>query len=198
MELEEDIPLQEQFEEIAATEDILQIKDFLNNQNISDVAELIYENPQYETQIISSLAIHRASSVFKILDAAEQKRIIKNLPPFKVAELLNDLEPDDRVDFFEELPAATVRDLVKLLNPEERSITLEMLGYPENSVGRLMNPNYVYVFEYNTVREVLDTIRKFGVNSETIDVIYIIDKNGQLIDDLRIRDVLLALSLIHI
>ncbi|MBS1734257.1 MAG: magnesium transporter [Bacteroidetes bacterium] len=191
LELEE-IPMQQQFEEVIASEDKLAIQDFLNNQNISDVANLIYENPDYETQIIAHLSIHRAASVFKILDINEQKRIIKNLPAFKSAELLNELPADDRVDFFEELPNSTVRELIKTLDPEERKVTLELLGYPENSVGRLMTPDYVYVYEGNTVTQVLETIRRFGKNTETIDVIYVINSKGELLDDIRIKDIILA------
>lgn len=188
----DEISLQQRFEETIAAEDKLEIKDFLNNQNISDVAELIAENEDYQAQIIAHLSIHRAASVFKILDLADQKQIVRELPPFKTAELLNELPADDRVDFLEELPHATVRDLIKILDPEERKITLELLGYPENSVGRLMNPDYVYVYEDNTIRQVIQTIRRFGVNSETIDVIYVINENGELLDDIRIRDIILA------
>jgi magnesium transporter len=186
------IPLQQQFEEVIASEDKLAIQEFLNNQNISDVADLIYDNEEYESQIISHLSIHRAAGVFKILDLGEQKRIIKDLPPFKSAELLNELPADDRVAFLEELPTGTVRELIKTLDPEERKVTLELLGYPENSVGRLMTPEYVYVYEYNTVREVIETIRRFGTNSETVDVIYVINYKGELLDDIRIRDIILA------
>jgi len=188
----EEISLQQQFEEIIASEDKLAIKEFLNDQNISDVADLIYENPDFETQIISHLSIHRAAGVFKILEVSEQKRIIKNLPPFKSAELLNELPADDRVSFLEELPNSTVRDLLKTLDPHERKVTLELLGYPENSVGRLMNPNYVYVYENNTVEQAFQTIRRFGTNTETIDVIYVINQKGELLDDIRIRDFILA------
>ena len=188
----DEISLQEQFEEIIASEDKLAIQDFLNDQNISDVANLIYDNPDYESQIISHLSIHRAAGVFKILDPAEQKRIIENLPPFKSAELLNELPADDRVAFLEVLPNSVVRELIKTLDPDERKITLELLGYPENSVGRIMNPDYVYVYEYNTVKEVIETIRRFGTNSETIDVIYVINYKGELLDDIRIREIILA------
>jgi magnesium transporter len=85
-----------------------------------------------------------------------------------------------------------VRELIKTLDPEERKVTLELLGYPENSVGRLMTPEYVYVYEYNTVKEVIETIRRYGTNSETIDVIYVINEKGELLDDIRIRDIILA------
>ncbi|MFY7964478.1 MAG: magnesium transporter [Chitinophagaceae bacterium] len=193
MSLDVELPsLQQQFEEIIAENNQLAISDFLNEQNISDVAELIYNNPDFEARIIANMSIHRASAVFKILDLSVQKLIIKELPPNKTAELLNDLPPDDRTDFLEELPNAAIRDLIRMLNPEERKITLSMLGYPEDSVGRLMTPDYVYVYANNTIPEVFETIRKYARNSETIDVIYVIDEQGDLLDDIRIRDIILA------
>lgn len=186
------ISLQQQFEEAIISEDKLSIQYFLNHQNISDVANLIYDNEDYETQIIAHLSIHRAASVFKILDLPVQKRIIKDLPAFTTAELLNELPPDDRTAFLSELPNNAVRELVKTLTPEERKITLSLLGYPEGSVGRLMTPDYIYVHENNTVQEVLDTIRKYAKNSETIDVIYVIDDKGELLDDIKIKDFIMA------
>ncbi len=188
----EEISLQQRFEEVVATEDKLQIKEFLNHQNISDVADLIYENGEYETQIISHLSIHRAVGVFKILELPVQKRIIKDLPPFTTAELLNELPADDRTSFLSELSSNAVRELVKTLNPEERKITLSLLGYPEDSVGRLMTPDYVYVHETNTVEDVLNIIRKHAKSSETIDVIYVINDKGELLDDIRIKDFIMA------
>ena len=190
--LEEAPTLHEQFEAIIATDDKLAITEFLNEQNISEVADLVYEYPDYEAQIIASLSINRAVALFKILDLAEQKKIITELPPFKTAELLNELPADDRTDFLEELPSNVVRELIKLLNPEERKTTLNLLGYPENSVGRLMTPDYVWVYEHNTVAEVLDTIRRYGKDSETIDVIYVINDEGEFLDDIRIRDIILS------
>lgn len=188
----EQLNIADQFEQLISTEDKLAIREFLNNQNISDVAELINQYPDYEAQIIANMAINRASSVFKILDISQQKDIIKELPTAKTAELLNDLPADDRTDFLEELPKAVIRDLIKLLEPEERKITLSLLGYPEDSVGRLMTPDYVYVYAHNTVEDVFATIRKYAKSSETIDVIYIINEKGELVDDIRIRDVILA------
>ncbi|MDD2792685.1 MAG: magnesium transporter [Sediminibacterium sp.] len=188
----EHLNLFEHFEQLVAKENKLEIREFLNSQNISDVADLINEYPEYEAQIIANMAIHRAASVFKILDIAQQKDIVKELPSSKTAELLNELPADDRTDFLEELPKAAIRDLIKLMDPEERKITLSLLGYPEDSVGRLMTPDYVYVYAHNTVEEVFETVRKHARNSETIDVVYVIDERGQLIDDLRIRDVILA------
>jgi magnesium transporter len=189
---EEEILVQEQFEDVLNTGNQEAISDFLNEQNISDVAELIEENEDREIDIFLHLSMHRALALFKILDHPTQKRIIKELPPAKSAELMNKMEPDDRTSFFEDLPNEVVRELVKTLVPEERKITLSLLGYPENSVGRLMTPDYVYVYEYNTVAEVLNIIRNVGKNTETIDVVYVINKHGELLDDLRIREFILA------
>lgn len=188
----EKISLQDKFEELTEAGDEALIHEFLDEQNISDVADLIYENEEYESYIISRLSIHRAAGLFKILEHPTQKSIIKDLAPSKTAELLNELPPDDRTSFLEDLPNKVVRELVKTLNPEERKKTLSLLGYPENSVGRLMTPDYVYVYENNTVNEVLETIRKVGKNSETIDVIYVINEKGELLDDIRIREFILA------
>jgi magnesium transporter len=191
LELEE-ISLQQKFNEIIISEDKLLIQEFLNHQNISDVADLIYENEEFETQIMSHISLHRAASVFKILELPTQKRIIKNLPAFKTAELLNELPPDDRTAFLSELPSNAVRELVKTLNPEERKITLSLLGYPENSVGRLMTPDYIYVYEQDSVEDVFNTIRRYAKSSETIDVLYVLNDKGELLDDIRIKDFIMA------
>ena len=184
--------LKQQFEEQLEIGDALQMRHFLDHQNISDMAELVYEYPEHEAKIIAGMSVHRAAGLFKILELSEQKRIIQTLPPNKTAELLNELPADDRTAFLEELPGIVVRELIKLLDNEERRITLSLLGYPENSLGRLMTPDYVYVYENNTVAEVLDIIRRVGKNSETIDVIYVINDKGELLDDLRIREFILT------
>ncbi len=75
--------IQEQFESVIQTEDKLQIRDFLNHQNISDVADLVYEFPDYESQIIANMSVHRAASVFKILEFPTQKRIIQTCHPIQ-------------------------------------------------------------------------------------------------------------------
>ena len=111
LELEQE-NLQEQFNSIIRTENRIAIRDFLNELNISDVAELINDNPDNEATIIANMAIHRAAMVFKILDLSTQKQIVKELPSNKVAELLNQLPADDRTDFFEELPKIVIRDLI--------------------------------------------------------------------------------------
>lgn len=184
--------INEQFNKLIINEDKLQVRDFLNNQNISDVVDLIYEFEDYASQIIGNMSIHRAASTFKILEVSFQKKIIQELPPFQTAELLNELPADDRTSFLSELPSEVVKELVKTLDAKERKITLALLGYPEGSVGRLMTPDYITVNLDWTMEQVLAHIRKVGKDSETIDVIYVVGNKGEFIDDIRIREVILA------
>lgn len=189
---EENIEIKEQFEILLELGNKGDVKEFLNDLNITDVVDLIYEFPEEQVNIINAMAVHRAVGVFKLLDITNQKEIIHELSPSTTAALLNELPADDRTDFLEELPSNAVRELIKLLDPDERKVTLSLLGYPENSIGRLMNPDYVYVYAYNTVAEVFDTIRKYGKNNEAINVIYVIDAKGNLLDDIRIAEFILS------
>jgi magnesium transporter len=110
----------------------------------------------------------------------------------EVAALLNAMAPDDRTTFLEELPAEVTRQLLTLLTPDERAVAVKLLGYPEGSIGRLMTPDYVAVREQWTVAQVLDYVRTHGQDSETLNVIYVVDDHGQLIDDIPIRQILLT------
>jgi magnesium transporter len=188
----ENIPLKYRFLEILQSGDLQALHTLLDDQNISDVAELINEFPEHEGEILGNLSIHRAISTFKILDFSTQKRITQELSPSKTAELLNGLPADDRTSFLEDLPSEVVKELIRMLDPEERKITLALLGYPESSVGRLMTPDYIAVQKDWTIREVIRHIRKVGKDSETIDVVYVVDEKGIFIDDIKIREIILA------
>jgi magnesium transporter len=176
------------FERYNESTDKVELDVLLDDLQISDIAEVLSEEPDYAHFLFDIMPIHRSASVFKILDQHLQEDVIKNLPPQIVAELLNELPPDDRTSFLEELPSNTVKELIKLLEPDERRKTLALLGYKEGSVGRLMTPDYIAVYENWSVQNVLDYIRNFGTDSETIDVIYVIDEQGKFIDDIRIRE----------
>ncbi len=109
----------------------------------------------------------------------------------QVVGILNEMAPDDRTALLEELPSAAARQLIQLLTPEERRVATALLGYPEDSVGRLMTPDFIAVREDWTVQQVLDYIREHGQDSETLNVIYVVDDRGKLIDDVRMREFLL-------
>lgn len=167
-------------------------KEFLNHQTISELINIIQNHPDDIINIFNLLKLNKVISVFKVLDFPIKKRIIEELPIKRKMELLNNLSVDDRVSFFENLPEDSLKDLIKYLNIEEKKRTLVSLGYPENSVGRLMVPYYLAIKKNWIVQDLLDYIRKEIKNSDVIEIVYIIDENGKLIDNIKIRDFLLV------
>lgn len=160
-----------------------------------EVAEIIEELPAGEDILIFRLLSNtQARDTFQFLPHDKQEEIIEGIAKYthRLSSLLNDLDPDDRTAFFEELPGRVSQRLIQLLSPEERKIALQLLGYPEESIGRLMTPEFVAVKVHFTVAQTLEHIRKFGRNSETLNIIYIVDNNWKLVDDIRIREIILA------
>src|SRR5689334_5834444 len=121
-----------------------------------------------------------------------QRDLVKAMGQEDVAALLNHMSPDDRTLLLSELPANVTKHLLALLTPEERTEAVSLLGYAAGTVGRLMTPHYIAVHEDWTVQHVLDYVREHGQNSETLNVIYVVDAAGVLIDDIRIREFLVG------
>ncbi len=158
----------------------------------ADLAEIIPDLPEDDQVIIFRvLPAALAADVFEYLEVEAQEQLLRAMAHEQVAGILNEMSPDDRTALFEELPSAAARQLIKLLTPEERRVAQVLLGYPEGSVGRLMTPDFITVHDDWTVKDVLDHVREHGRDSETLNVIYVVDDRGKLIDDLRIREFLI-------
>ncbi len=158
----------------------------------ADVAEVILDMPEDEQVIIFRVLPHAlAADVFEYLDIDAQQKLLRAMAHEQVVGILNEMAPDDRTALLEELPSAAARQLIQLLTPEERRVATALLGYLEDSVGRLMTPDFIAVKEDWTVQQVLDYIREHGQDSETLNVIYVVDDRGKLIDDVRMREFLL-------
>ncbi len=190
MKSEEEV-IKPSIQELLEAHDGVALESALNTLLPDELVAIITDSDETDrVNIFSLLAPKLAADTFEFLDLAEQEEILKALPNYKVAALLNEISPDDRTKFLEELPSEAVKELLKLLSPEERSITLALLGYPEHSVGRLMTPDYIAVKRHWTVDKVLRYIRKYGKYTETVNIVYIIDDKGKLIDDIRLREFL--------
>jgi magnesium transporter len=158
----------------------------------ADVAEVILDLPEDEQVIIFRLLpTPLAADVFEYLEPDAQQQLLRAMAHEQVVAILNEMTPDDRTALLEEMPSAAARQLIRLLTPDERRVAQALLGYPEDSVGRLMTPDFIAVHDDWTVKEVLDHVREFGQDSETLNVIYVVDDRGKLIDDLRMREFLL-------
>lgn len=134
----------------------------------------------------------RAADIFSHLDYEHQDEFLQDLTDEDTRHLLTNLNPDDRTALLEELPAEVTQRLLHLLSPEDLREARQLLGYPEDSVGRLMTPNYISIRPEMSFGEALEHIRKTGRDSETFNVIYIVDARGKLIDVVRLRRIILA------
>jgi len=170
-----------------------QVRNALVELEPADVADLIGGLDDEQGAVTFRLLPRDfAADVFSYFDADQQEVLIARMGTERLAVLINEMDPDDRTVLLEELPAEVANRLIALLTPSERSITQTILNYPEESVGRLMTPDYVRVRRSQTIGEAIEHIRRYGRDAETVNVIYVVDDHGHLIDDLRIRQILLA------
>jgi magnesium transporter len=168
------------------------LRDIFREWPPADVAEVILDLDEDEQVIIFRLLPNAlAADVFEYLEVDAQQQLLRAMAHEQVVAILNEMSPDDRTALLEEMPSAAARQLIKLLTPDERRVAQALLGYPEDSVGRLMTPDFIAIHDDWTVTEVLNHIREFGRDSETLNVIYVVDERGKLIDDLRMREFLL-------
>lgn len=182
-----------EIEEMIQAGDFAGLRSALSDLMAPDVAELIEELPSQDQAVVFRILPRElAAETFATLHLDAQENLLKALAQEQVADLLNTMAPDDRTALLEELPAEATRRLLQLLSPEELPIAKQLLGYPEGSIGRLMTPDYVAIRESWTVEEVLNHIREFGRDSETLNVLYVTDNRGRLIDDIRVREILLS------
>lgn len=174
--------------------DLLKDKDYpalkkeLKKMEPFELADTIYQQePQSRIVLFQLLSLPTAVATFSYLPLKVQKQLLTNIPVGQAAQILNQLEPDERTKFLQELPQNIIDEFVKILSQKERELSLKLLGYPENSIGRLMTTDYIAVKKDWTIEKALDQIMAYGHDSETIDVIYVIDDEGKLLDDFNLR-----------
>ncbi len=185
--------LSEKISNLLAQKKWYEVKNLLSKLYPADIAEIIDKLPvEQQVIILRLLPKDLASDVFSELDTSVQEDIIKNLTNEQVKNIIESLDADDRTQLLEELPPKMTRRLINLLSDQERKEALRLLGYPEDSVGRLMTPDYVAIKKDWTIAKALDHIKEFGKDAETIDMIYVIDDDWRLIDDIPIRRIILS------
>lgn len=149
-------------------------------------------SPQDVAIVFRILPRSLAADIFEYIPLEAQEALLHSLGREEVAGILNEMTPDDRTALLEELPGAVTQKLIALLSPEERAVATQLLGYPPKSIGRRMTPDYVAVRPEWSVAEVLAHVRRVGRDKETLNVIYVVDEKGVLLDDIRLREVILA------
>jgi magnesium transporter len=179
--------------ELLIVGDLKTLGEVLSGWPPADLAGIVSAlGEEEQAQVFQALRGRVAAETFEYLDLAVQERLLATFDDAKAAAILNEMAPDDRTALLEELPSTTAERLLALLSPEERNVAVSLLQYAPDSVGRLMTPDFVAVRKEWTIRHVLDHVRAHGKDSETLNVVYVVDPQGTLLDDIRIRSILLA------
>lgn len=170
-----------------------ELQKFLNEQDAIQVAEIINSlNNESSIKVFRLLSKSKAEEVFSLLETESQNILINSLAKEEIRQVISSMASDDRTTLFEELPSKVVKQLLELLDENERKKVLLQLNYPEDSVGRLISNKYIAVLPDLTVEKVLEHIRNKGIDSESIEMIYVVNEKGKLIDDLPLRKIILA------
>lgn len=140
------------------------LKYLLSNMHAAEVVDIIriLDNDKNRSMVFRLLSRENAAYVFSELDTEEQEKIIVSMSDNELKELMHDMSPDDRTSLFEELPADITKKIFSLMGEKDLNVTRQLLGYPEDSIGRIMTPEYIDVFPEYTVKQTLDYIRKYG------------------------------------
>jgi magnesium transporter len=183
----------QEIQEMISLRDFSSLKEVVSDWPPADIADMIEKLPENDQAILFRLLPKKlATNVYEHLELEVRKRLLRAMAQEQVAAILNEMAPDDRTALLEELPSTTVLQLLQQLSPAERMVTRSLLGYPENSVGRLMTPDFVAIHPEMNVDQVLRYVREHGKDSETLNVLYVIDDNGKLLDGIRAREFLLS------
>ncbi len=169
------------------------IKELAKSLPVAELADILMDMEKvHQVLFYRSLSNEIASEVFTYLEPSQQNTLLINLSDEEARQLLAALEPDDQASLITELPSEITKRLINLLSPKDLQEVRQLLGYPEESVGRFMTPDYVAVRPHWPIQKALEHIREMGQKVETINVIYVTDDQGKLLDALKLQDFIIA------
>jgi magnesium transporter len=179
--------------ELARDRDLKGLKQWLSEHGAIDIAgESTRLDLEERAVVFRLLSKDRALDVFEALDPVHQQELLASLRESNVREILEEMDPDDRARLLDEMPAAVAKRLLEGLSPHERKLTSILLGYPENSTGRIMSPEYISLRASMTVEEALAFVRKAGREAETIYTLPVTDDELCLMGVAGLRELVLA------
>ncbi len=173
--------------------DLNMLRSIIKDWRPADLADLIEELPPSQQAVaLQGMSRPQAQAAFQYLRPAAQQRLLQALARDEASEILNALPHDDLTHMLQDLSEAPSSSVLELLDPQKRAVALSLLEYSEGSAGRLMTPDYLAIRPEWSVQQVFEFIRRNGRDRETINVLYVVDDQGRLLDDIRIREFLLA------
>ena len=183
----------EELRELLAAKKYTNIRQFLAELNEADIAFLMEELEEEERlKVYRILPKDLAADVFSYLEVDSQEAIINSLSDREAGNVIDNLMADDAADFLEEMPANVVERLLANANPETRQALNQLLRYPEDSAGSIMTVEYVSLKESLTVDQAIERIRAVGLDSETINICYVLDARRELVGTVALRYLLLS------
>jgi len=169
------------------------LRERMSQWRVQDIADLLTDLDKPDRVLLfRSLPRAVATDVFSEFETPDQENLLTELTDEETRHLMAGLAPDDRTDLLEELPGQVTQRMLNLLPPEDMKEARRLLGYPEDSVGRLMTPDYVAVRPEWTVRAAMEQVRKMGRDTETVNVVYVTDSSWKLIGAVSLRHLVLA------
>lgn len=185
--------LKPEIDELIQNKDWITIKEALDDVPPVDIAELLEDlTPEVAVVIFRLLKKSKAADVFTYLSTSKGVELLEIFSKQQLSDVMNNLEPDERVALMEELPGHLTQTVLSSMQSENLAQVRKLLGYPPESIGRLMTTNYVKVRKDWTIDQSFNHIRKFGRNAETVNVIYVVNEREKLIDDLRLNQLIVA------
>lgn len=185
--------IQPDIHELIEKHDFVTLKQAVADMEVHDQAALLSELEGEDLALVFRLLPQqRAAEVFGDLPVEDREELVGSLSTQRVVDIVNQMPPDERTELLEELPGELAKRLLGSLSRDELQVARALLAYPEDSIGRLMTPEYVAVSQSSTVGEVFEHIRHVGHGKETLHVIYVVDDRGRLVDDLRLEQLVLA------
>lgn len=182
-----------EIKELLDTKQYTKLRQYLGELNEADIAGFMEELEEAEMlKVFRILPKDLAADVFSYLDLDNQHMIITSLTDREAAGVINNLMADDAVDMLEEMPANVVKKLLANASPEVRRDINHLLRYPEDSAGSIMTVEYVDLKESLTVDQAIERIRKVGLDSETINICYVLDPQRKLLGTVSLRYLLLS------
>ena len=189
----ETLSVGDELRELIRAQSWQQLRERLADLDASDVADLVIALPSdSEAFVFRLLARDRAADVFAYLPMDHQESLIESLSNEQVRAVLAEMNPDDRTRLLEEMPAEVTRRVLATLSPDDLKNARWLLGYPDQTAGRYMTPRYVTVQPNMTAAEALEHIRRTGRGKETVNVLYIVDERGKLVEDIRLASLVMA------
>ena len=183
----------EELRELLDTKQYTGLRQELMELNEADIAAIMEEMEEKEMlKIFRILPKDLAADVFAYMEVENQQFIITSLSERDAANIIDNLMADDATDLLEEMPASVVKKLLSLASPETRRDINQLLRYPEDSAGSIMTVEYIDLKENLTVANAIDRIRNMGLDSETINICYVLDSRRKLIGTVALRYLLLS------